>query len=62
MNLQPGVLVYLNAKPDTAYQVVNVDDTIDCVWVRRYPLSERRSPTFGVPFHQVRPIAHGQIR
>jgi hypothetical protein len=39
------------------YQVVNVDDFSDCVWLRRFPLRERRLPTFSVPADQVRPIA-----
>jgi len=56
MNLQPGDLVRLNASPDSAYQVVNVDDSSDCVWVRRFPLGQQRLPTFGVPAHQVRPV------
>jgi hypothetical protein len=39
--------------------VVNVDDFSDCVWLRRFPLRQQRLPTFGVPLHQVRPIAGG---
>ena len=57
MLLQPGVLVCLSTRPDATYQVVNVDDSSDCVWVRSFPLRERRLPTFGVPASQVRPIA-----
>ncbi|MFO7629776.1 MAG: hypothetical protein R6W06_09750 [Prochlorococcaceae cyanobacterium] len=57
MPLQPGVLVSYCASPDATYQVVNVDDFSDCVWLRRFPLRERRLPTFGVPTHLVRPIA-----
>jgi hypothetical protein len=37
--------------------VVNVDDFSDCVWLRRFPLRERRLPTLSVPADQVRPIA-----
>jgi hypothetical protein len=37
--------------------VDNVDDFSDCVWLRRFPLRERRLPTFSVPADQVRPIA-----
>jgi hypothetical protein len=55
MNLQPGDLVCISASPDAAYQVVNVDDSSDCVWVRRFPLGQQRLPTFGVPVGQVRP-------
>jgi hypothetical protein len=55
MNLQPGDLVRISASPDAAYQVVNVDDSSDCVWVRRFPLGQQRLPTFGVPVGQVRP-------
>lgn len=57
MNLQPGDLVCLPASPDASYQVVNVDDDSACVWVRRFPLSQRRLPTFGVPADQVRPLS-----
>jgi hypothetical protein len=47
----------LQRQPDATYQVVNVDDFSDCVWLRRFPLRERRLPTFSVPADQVRPIA-----
>lgn len=57
MQLQPGVLVSYSASPDATYQVVNVDDLSDCVWLRRFPLRQHRLPTFGVPLHQVRPIS-----
>jgi hypothetical protein len=57
MQLQPGLLVSYSASPDATYQVVNVDDFSDCVWLRRFPLRERRLPTFSVPADQVRPIA-----
>jgi hypothetical protein len=57
MQLQPGVLVSYCASPSATYQVINVDDFSDCVWLRRFPLREQRLPTFGVPRHQVRPIA-----
>jgi hypothetical protein len=56
MNLHPGSLVALADRPHTSYQVVNVDELSDCVWVRRWPLTARRSPTFPVPHRQVRPI------
>lgn len=59
MQLQPGVLVSYSASPDATYQVVNVDSISDCVWLRRFPLRHRSVPTFGVPAHQVRPIASG---
>jgi hypothetical protein len=57
MHLQPGVLVSYSASPDATYQVVNVDEFSDCVWLRRFPLSQARLPTFGVPADQVLPIA-----
>jgi hypothetical protein len=56
MQLQPGLLVSYSASPDATYQVVNVDDFSDCVWLRRFPLRERRLPTFSVPADQVRLI------
>ena len=57
MQLQPGVLVSYSASPDATYQVVSVDDYSDCVWLRRFPLSPVRLPTFSVAADQVRPIA-----
>jgi hypothetical protein len=57
MLLQPGALVCLSTRPDATYQVVNVDDSSDCVWVRRFPLCQRRLPTFGVPASQVQPVS-----
>jgi hypothetical protein len=57
MQLQPGLLVSYSASPDATYQVVNVDDFSDCVWLRRFPLRKGRLPTFSVPADQVRPIA-----
>ncbi len=57
MQLQPGVLVSYCASPDATYQVVNVDDHSDCVWLRSFPLRQQRMPTFGVPLLQVRPIS-----
>jgi hypothetical protein len=56
MDLQPGDLVCLSASPDASYQVVNVDDSSDFVWVRRFPLGQRRLPTFSVVASQVRPF------
>jgi hypothetical protein len=56
MDLQPGDLVCLSASPDASYQVVNVDDSGDCVWLRRFPLTPRRLPTFGVAAGEVRPF------
>jgi hypothetical protein len=35
--------------PDALYQVVNLDDDSACAWVRRWPLSRHRLPTFRVP-------------
>jgi len=57
MQLQPGLLVSYSASPDATYQVVNVDDFSDCVWLRCFPLRKGRLPTFSVPADQVRPIA-----
>lgn len=59
MNLHPGSLVALADRPDASYQVVNVDELSDRVWVRRWPLTRRRSPTFPVPYGEVRPIPAG---
>jgi hypothetical protein len=57
MQLHPGLLVSYSASPDATYQVVNVDHFSDCVWLRRFPLRERRLPTFSVSADQVQPIA-----
>ena len=53
MIISPGSLVRLADRSHSAYQVVNVDEFSDCVWVRRWPLEERSSRTFGVPIEQV---------
>ena len=55
MTFQPGALVQLADRPGRTYQVVNLDEFSDCVWVRRFPLGQQRLPTFGVPVGQVRP-------
>ncbi len=57
MLLQPGALVCLSTRPDATYQVVNVDDSSDCVWVRRFPLRQRCLPTFGVQANQVQLVS-----
>jgi hypothetical protein len=54
--------VSYSASPDATYQVVNVDDFSDCVWLRRFPLSQGRLPTFSVPADQVRPFASERSR
>ena len=56
MLFRSGDLVCFGASPDAAYQVVNVNDSSDCVWVRRFPLGQRRLPTFSVPISRVRPV------
>jgi hypothetical protein len=38
MTLQPLALVCLRTRPDATFQVVNVNDSSDCVWVRHFPL------------------------
>jgi hypothetical protein len=53
MVLQPGSLVTLIDRPGRTYQVVNLDAFSDCVWVRSWPLSSRRTPTFAVSEAQV---------
>jgi hypothetical protein len=53
MVLQPGSLVSLVDRPGRTYQVVNLDAFSDCVWVRRWPLSSRRNPTFAVTEAQI---------
>jgi hypothetical protein len=62
MTISPGSLVTLVERSHATYQVVNVDDFSDCVWVRRWPLADHRSPTFGVPIEHVSPLTPKLIR
>jgi len=55
MTFQPGDLISISQKPGGTYQVVNFDDFSDCVWVRRWPLDARNSPTFAVHGSEIRP-------
>ena len=55
MTLQPGTLVRLADRPGRTYQVVNLDDFSDCIWVRSWPLSAKRNPTFSVSAAQLVP-------
>lgn len=55
MALEPGTLVTLADRPGRAYQVVNLDEFSDCIWVRRWPLSGQGSPTFAVSAARVVP-------
>jgi hypothetical protein len=55
MTLQPGALVQLADRPGRTYQVVNLDEFSDCLWVRSWPLSAERNPTFSVSTAQVVP-------
>jgi hypothetical protein len=44
MHLQPGALVRTCTSPDATYQVVNVDDLSDCVWLHQVrPISSELS-------------------
>jgi hypothetical protein len=53
MSLQPGAMVSLRSRPDSTYQVVNVDPFSDNIWLRRWPLRRERSHTFSVPSSDV---------
>jgi len=53
MSLEPGALLTLADRPGRTYQVVNLDECSNCVWVRRWPLSAQRNPTFAVSADQV---------
>jgi hypothetical protein len=55
MMIKSGDLISLNQKPGSTYQVVNLDDSSDRVWVRRWPLDAHRSPTFAVQSAEIRP-------
>jgi hypothetical protein len=56
MTISPGSLVSVVDRPSTPYEVVNVDDFAECVWVRRWPLADRRAAAFVVPIGHVRPL------
>jgi hypothetical protein len=56
MNVSIGSLVSLADRAHATYQVLNVDEFSDCIWVRRWPLQEPRSQAFGVPLDQVSPL------
>lgn len=56
MNFSVGSLVSLADRTHATYQVLNVDEFSDCIWVRRWPLEERRSQAFGLPTDQVSPL------
>lgn len=62
MTIQPGNLISLSQKPGITYQVVNLDDCSDCVWVRRWPLDTHRSPTFAVQRAEIKPLLSEVIR
>ncbi len=53
MKIQSGDLINLSQNPGATYQVVNIDEFSDCVWVRRWPVAPRRSPTFAVPSGEI---------
>ena len=55
MTLEPGTLVRLADRPGRTYQVLNLDEFSDCVWVRSWPLTSVRHPTFSVSSAQVLP-------
>jgi hypothetical protein len=54
MTIKCGDLISLSQKPGGTYQVVNIDEFSDCVWVRRWPLASQLSPTFAVPTNELR--------
>ena len=54
MKIQSGDLINLSQNPEATYQVVNIDEFSDCVWVRRWPVARRRSPIFAVPSSEIR--------
>jgi hypothetical protein len=57
MALQSGSIVGLRSTPDALYQLVNLDDDSACAWVRRWPLSRHRQPTFRVPHGELKRVA-----
>jgi len=56
MTLSPGSLVTLRGGGQATYQVVNVNHFADRVWLRRWPLAPRRTPTFAVATQRVCPL------
>jgi hypothetical protein len=53
MKIQSGDLINLSQNPGATYQVVNIDEFSDSVWVRRWPVAPRSSPTFAVPSAEI---------
>jgi hypothetical protein len=53
MTLRPGAIVGLHSKPDVLYQVVNLEEYSDSAWVRRWPISRHRFPSFSVPHCEI---------
>jgi hypothetical protein len=62
MTVKTGDLISLSQRPGATYQVVNLDECSDCVWVRRWPLDCHRSPTFAVRSAEIRPDLSEVIR
>ena len=58
MTIKCGDLISLSQKPGGTYQVVNIDEFSDCVWVRRWPLARHGSPVFEISLHQVASHSH----
>lgn len=54
INLQPGSFVQISGSHHSTYQVVSIDESSDCCWVRRWPLSRHGSPPFAISLRQVR--------
>lgn len=62
MAIQPGAIVGLHSKPDALYQVVTLEEYSDSAWVRRWPLSRHRLPTFSVPHSDITTVKQEAYR
>jgi hypothetical protein len=59
VTIQSGEIIGLRSKPDALFQVVNSDELSGSAWVRRWPLSRHRFPTFSVPHAEITPARQG---
>ena len=62
VTFQSGSIIGLRSKPDALYQVVNLDEVSGSAWVRRWPLSRHRFPTFSVPHAEITAADQGSLR
>ena len=62
VSFHSGSIIGLSSKPDALYQVVNLDEDSGSAWVRRWPLSRHRFPTFSVPHAEITAVDQGSMK